>query len=949
MNDEEQIDLRIGAKERGLGGAVYPAICHGLDAAAVCLALWKHHVAPGLREHLARRLEVDTDTAGRIVSYWAGLHDIGKIEPYFQTKRLSLPPLSGFPAVGPSMPQGHALTGCQWLAMTLPESGYPPFGDADDSRTSLIAQVVGGHHGRYPERPQVSYDARTEFHFDEDAWDDQRNAHLQVVGTVLDQPPVPPSLDAPTAVVVTGLIVLADWLASQERFLLQQLQHLPRSGAQADLAAYFTRVRPAAEGLVADAGLEPLHMPAASFAESFPAISEPFGLQASVAEHLPGHVHGPGLLIVTAPTGEGKTEVGKYVADLMGEAAGRTGRAFLLPTTATANSMHTRVRRYAERRAAHPRPLMRLHSMAWLEQDHAPPTPGSSSDVLTGHHSAFSPTEWLYGGLRGLLASWGVGTFDQALMAVLPSRFNAVRMLGLAGKTVVVDEAHAVDPYMQKELERLLCWLGRLEVPVVLLSATLHRSVADAYARAYLEGAGVLRRPRRRGAAAPVIERLSYPGWVHVSAYEGRPRVVSNPVPIAATERSPLDVSLEAVPILEETPRGSARSRPSRTADRTEALRRLLAPVLNRGGTAAVVCTTVKEAQATYDLVRRLIDENGGGPGEGTGLHLLHARFPQWQRDEITATVLHAFGKEGAQEGARPRSAVLVATAIIEQSLDIDLDLMITDLAPMALLLQRAGRCWRHEHLGIIDRHAFTAPRVAVLVPGEPDADAMPTPWTAIHAPSLLERTHRLLQEHGACVAIPDDVQALVEQVHDNPELAQNVKREYERIGEAMAQQAQANTAVVPRPAQLADQANLSAMTLNDFSDEAVATRLGAESVRVVCCFADANGRLWADAQRTRALAGTEPGHTAPLSAQEANEVMNLTIPVPGGTWYRELSAGEAAIPPPWRKHNHLSRLLLIRQPLAESGQWSEAVLGGHIWLLDKERGLIHHPIAAGG
>lgn len=134
-----------------------------------------------------------------------------------------------------------------------------------------------------------------------------------------------------TAVVVTGLIVLADWLASQEHFLLQRLQDLPRSGAQADLAAYFARVRPVAEGLVADAGLEPLHVPAASFAESFPAISEPFGLQASVAEHLPELVHGPGLLIVTAPTGEGKTEVGKHAADLMGEAAGRTGRRTSCP------------------------------------------------------------------------------------------------------------------------------------------------------------------------------------------------------------------------------------------------------------------------------------------------------------------------------------------------------------------------------------------------------------------------------------------------------------------------------------------------------------------------------------------------------------------------------------------------------------------------------------------
>ena len=107
----------------------------------------------------------------------------------------------------------------------------------------------------------------------------------------------------------------------------------------------------------------------------------------------------------------------------------------------------------------------------------------------------------------------------------------------------------------------------------------------------------------------------------------------------------------------------------------------------------AIICTTVAEAQQTHDLVSELIGERD------TELHLLHARFPQYQRDAITGAITHLFGKDGARKKDRPRSAVAVATAIIEQSLDIDLDLRITDLAPMALLLQRAGRCWRHENL----------------------------------------------------------------------------------------------------------------------------------------------------------------------------------------------------------------------------------------------------------
>ncbi len=79
---------------------------------------------------------------------------------------------------------------------------------------------------------------------------------------------------------------------------------------------------------------------------------------------------------------------------------------------------------------------------------------------------------------RPLLAQFAVGTIDQALMAVLPVRHNALRLLALSCKTFIVDEAHAYDPYMQVLLGRLLNWLGAYGVPVVLLSATLRRRSA---------------------------------------------------------------------------------------------------------------------------------------------------------------------------------------------------------------------------------------------------------------------------------------------------------------------------------------------------------------------------------------------------------------------------------------------------------------------------------------
>src|SRR5699024_1198857 len=125
-------DLRLAGKERGLNGRVYPVLLHGIDAVAFCFALWRHHVAPGLRTTIAGALGVDEDTAVRVLAYWTGLHDVGKIDAFFQANRLGLTIPDGYlQAEGSS--HGHATLGCQWLSMVLPETGYPPLDDEDPS------------------------------------------------------------------------------------------------------------------------------------------------------------------------------------------------------------------------------------------------------------------------------------------------------------------------------------------------------------------------------------------------------------------------------------------------------------------------------------------------------------------------------------------------------------------------------------------------------------------------------------------------------------------------------------------------------------------------------------------------------------------------------------------------------------------------------------------------
>ncbi|NYE50947.1 CRISPR-associated endonuclease/helicase Cas3 [Spinactinospora alkalitolerans] len=922
--------------------------CHSLDSAAAALVLWREYLSPGVRETIAAAMRTDTEQAGRNVAFWAGMHDVGKLTGEFQRQiDVDLSAYPGEEDTGSRRSHGTA-TG-EWLPLALPCVGYSA--DPSSSVTPLVSQLLGGHHGRFGDQPESrTGDPLTEFGFASGPWEEQRRALLHTVFDVLDRPAQPEELDGPMAAVVCGLVVLADWLVSQERFILRRLQSPPADGTGKALRAHFEESLRQIPSLLDGAGLGHITVPPATFTDSFPHITKPNGLQTSLAAHLPSLCAGPGLVLITAPMGEGKTEAAYHVADLLGEATGRQGRFIALPTMATADQMHTRFRSYAEHRADYvdpdrPATLALLHSMAWLNPDYVPADLPATSTVLSGSTSEhrvtpFAATDWLLGPKRGLLASWSVGTIDQALMAVLPAKHNMVRMFGLTGKVVVVDETHAVDPYMQVLLEQLLRWLGALEVPVVLLSATLHHSIANSLVKAYLEGA----RGRRwkRSEPQPVTD-VSYPGWLHADA---RTCAVTrnldlDPAPIATTGRAPLTVELAEV--------GSREGRP----DRSAVLRSKLAPLVEQGGCAAVICTTVAEAQATYGLLADWFAEHGEDAPE---LHLLHSRFPNRQRTEITETIIRRFGKDGAREGSRPgqrrqpRAAVLVATQVIEQSLDLDVDLMITDIAPVSLLLQRAGRCWRHEHLGIIERPAWAAgPGLVVLVPERPegaDGDApqrFPRSWQMVYPLSLLQRTHALLRRRsGEVIRIPEDVQSLVDGVYDDESLAEDLEADLKRMGEEMALRGFARDAVIPSPT--AVEGNLLGLSKLGFDvdEHMLATRFGADSVRVLCCYVDAHGKWWLDPECSLPLPETGAGEKGSFTMEQLRELVSRTIPVRAEQWYGQRLPEANRPPDPWEKSAHLRELVLLPHGVLEDGTIVPAELGGREWLLDPRKGLIH-------
>lgn len=950
------VDGRLWGKAEGLERP-YPLIGHLVDTALVAGVLWDEVLDAGQRGRIADALELTVEDARSVVMFWAGLHDIGKLMPVFQDAARGEHPdhcgfldepryahdRSGDSRVGRirhEQATGRAVPGL------LGGLGYPEDGMVEYQLRCQVGQILGGHHGRYPlgiEEDEAEAPDGGMVELGGGGWAQERRAHVLLLRDVLGQPTTPQVESVPVAcaVVIAGLVIVADWLASQEHVVEARLTAWfarPEPGTPGAVLAHAVEMRGLAPEIVAEAGLGRAVFQARDFGGQFPEITTPHPLQRSVEQGLRGRITGPGILLVTAPTGEGKTEVALHAATVMGSAVGSSGILFALPTQATANQMYERVRRFALRNLRDSARITLAHGAADLNEHYQPAGIGSavdtpdapdapeprvlSNDAARGIGSgstaiSVEASHWLRQRWRGLLAPISVGTIDQALMAVLPLKYNALRHVGLAGKTVVIDEAHSYDAFTHALLLRLLNWLGAMEVPVVLLSATLTGGTACDLVRAYLTGSG--------HGSATEVPTPGYPGWLYT---DGRTGAFTTPQEVVGTVRSrDLDIRVRRVKHTYD---------PSIADGRLAVLLAELEQVVREGGCAAVICTTVGEAQDTYMALRdHLMEVHGPGyvgwddrvsgtddvPGQGTLLRLLHARFPAHRRAEATAEAETWFGrgdKKSTRRPALPRGAILVATQVIEQSLDLDFDLVVSDLAPMAQLLQRAGRAWRHSGT---PRPAWAAdPRLVVLASPADGTVKAPNTWGDVYAESLLQRTEELLSaRQGATVAIPGDVQALVDGVYaeefrsHNPE--ELLKRDLDRLGEDMARRGLANLVMVPPPA-LAD---LYGLTTSEADAALVATRLGAETVQLLPVYDDANGDRWLDEACSIPLPLHGSGRQGRFTRAEVRDLLSLVVPYRHGAW-RAACTADHLPPAAWRREPRLARLVLLPHQVTDQG-----------------------------
>lgn len=746
-------------------GAPHPALWHMLDVGAVAARL------------MARRSLTGLPSLDAACCALVALHDIGKVSASFVSM------------LGGAAPKTrHWRLSYYHLTVPLQAMFDDRLGLDEEARRQLVA-AVSGHHGGPPEvlsgRTGRALNAETGAEAQADA--------VVFATHILDLFPTA-RLDGMTEAAANALSFALAGFTTQCDWIGSNTDWFPPEPATIPLPDYWR-----AALVKADHAINAAHLDAASPDPTAARHILPEGtlrpMQAAVGQTpLPG---GPTLALIEDATGAGKTEAALILAARMMAAGKADGLFFALPTMATSNAMFDRLRPLVAR-LFHGTPSLALtHGRAGLHK---------GFQAIIGRESARmddpSCGAWLADDRRRiLLAEIGIGTVDQALMAVLPTKFSTLRLHALSQRVLVVDEAHSYDPYMTAQLERLVRFQARLGGSVIVMTATLPLGLRDKLVAAFRAGLGLQ--------AAPLTDR-AYPALT----------LVGQGVQTQAVEPVPASVRRVAVERL---------SSADEAAD-------LITQAARQGAACIWIRNAVDDAIAAVELLR----------DKGIIADLLHARFALSDRLALELTAVNRFGARGQDRAGR----VLVATQVAEQSLDLDFDVMVSDLAPIGALIQRAGRLWRHMSLRPAETRPLPGPVLHVLSP-DPDlvGDAR---WlhqvldrgAFVYPLDVQWRSARALFAAGGIDA-PDGLRDLIEAVHGDglPAVPEPIKRaEIETEGKMFSERQMAlNRLADPNDGYM--QPNMQKV----FDDEMIRTRLGQLQVTLVLA-REVAGRLvaWA-------------------------------------------------------------------------------------------------------
>lgn len=654
--------------EAGDGPAYHLLPYHCLDVAAVGWALLEKN--PQLLEHFARLSGIEKQVLKPVLIFFLVLHDLGKFSESFQNIIPGL--LESLQGITNSKKQpyskkafGHDSIGYLiWKSCVFRQvTEHYQVQAVDDWREILnwFMEASNGHHGLPVKQEKKSVndfynenDKQAVEEFTKDCFE------IFSIKELFDDIDLDNSYEElyenlPQASwLFTGFYVLCDWIGSGSKFKYYSIENKFKLKDYWDEIAFKT-----AKEAILEAGILPcqtnseldpltqlLDLPASAELTPLQNLVKMLDIQQS-----------PQLFIIEDETGAGKTEASLILLNRLMAKGLAEGFYLALPSMATADGIYPRVQKtydklykYGEKPS-----LVLSHSSAKLSDKFTDTILYFDKAVSEQKYSDDAQSRcqaWLADNRKkSLLSQVGVGTIDQAFLAVLKVKYQSLRLIGLVGKVLVIDEAHAYDSYMGKELEVLVEVHAALGGSAIVMSATLPLNIREKLTGAFQKGLN--------SKVSKLVEKNAYPLLTHIAAdYKKEIPCLNNP------NKSRKLINYQFV-------------------HQEEDVNELIKISLEQGKCVCWIRNSVKDARNSYQQWKHR--ENAD---------LFHARFVLSDRLTVQEKIMGYFDKSSSAEKRRGR--LLIATQVVEQSLDLDFDVMITDLAPIDLMLQRAGRLHRH-------------------------------------------------------------------------------------------------------------------------------------------------------------------------------------------------------------------------------------------------------------
>ena len=469
-----------------------------------------------------------------------------------------------------------------------------------------------------------------------------------------------------------------------------------------EIEGYLKKTKEKARLVLMEAGVMYKESHPMRFSEIFTNIETPRTLQVKVEELFDVLSKEAKFCMIEAPCGEGKTETGLAAINAMSN--GSQGLFNALPTNATSMSMYPRMVDYLKRIGS-PYTVELYSSKARFFE----------KEVNLEQEEMQS---WMHSSYYNLAYPYGVGTIDQLIRGVRKEKYGLIRLFCALSKGILLDEIHSYDSYMMEIVCSFLEFCRVFDTPVVLMSASLDKKTKKKLVKA---------------ATGMDYEPASDYSLI---TYGNENEIVSVPVENSGI---PVERKFECLPYLFEL---------DAIADQVASLS------CKYGGCIGVVLNFVDDAKEVYQKLRERLPKD-------TELILYHSKFYEDDKNEKTEQILKKLGKD---RSFRPEKCVVVSTQVLEQSIDIDFDILCSQIAPIDALIQRLGRLWRHSDKGTIRQSKKIEVPLYIYTTEDNDFDKHSR---YVYPGNVLNETQRVLSGRNK-IEIPTDIRFLVDQVYEN-------------------------------------------------------------------------------------------------------------------------------------------------------------------------------------